>query len=218
MGSEAGLQFGAAPTGINICEYGEYVRAANSLFGGNCPNILKGDNTWLMNATTTSESFTNLPFKDVQKYIVTLTHGGVPGQQAVIPYLWDKAPIPSWVTYGFNIADPAFVSYIFDTYIPYDLLPRGPNAKNHIPTDAAHPTYVEIDAFCVDYLFYGVLDNYTNPTSYTQSGITWDQGYPQSASEWYRGWKTFFAYAKNNPSGDSLIAAHEQSVRLEHIP
>src|SRR5689334_14079646 len=194
VGPEPALQFGNPPTGVSLCAYGEYVRSAASYFGGTCPNFIKGDNTRMMDATDTSESFTYLPFSDVQKYIVRLTQNGVSNQKAVTPFNSTSGDI----SYGFNMADPAFVSYLLDTYVPYDLIPRGPNAKNNIPTDAAHPTYIEIDAFGTNYNHYGVLDNYVTPTSWTSSGVTWDLPYPQTANAWNQGWKAFFAYAKAN--------------------
>src|SRR5690242_2155387 len=97
VGREPALQFGNPPTGVSLCEYGEYVRSAVSRFGGTCPNFLKGDNTWMMNATGTSESFTYLAFADVQRYIVRLTYNAVSNQKAVTP--WNSTS--GEISYGF---------------------------------------------------------------------------------------------------------------------
>src|SRR5207248_6591159 len=101
------------------------------------------------------------------------------------------------IRYGMNIADPAFLDYTFNNFVPNILIPAA--RSKGITVDSLHPLYVSMDGYSDDYKFYGVVSGgkWTN-------AVTWNTGYPQSAAEWLTAYENFYSYAK----------AHAPLIRL----
>lgn len=185
VGPEAGLQFGVPAPDTNMCAYGDYQRSIKSSFGGNCPALIKLVDDYL---THWASAFpTLIPGSDAQAYFVPVTYDGTV-YNAVTSYSNSSNP-----DYGFNIASTDLQNYLFNYYVPQILLPNGPNAKNNLPSDPSHPTYISMDGYCTNYTFYGVDIN----GKFT-SNVTWNAGYPQSSAQWLQAWQAFFAFAKSN--------------------
>jgi hypothetical protein len=196
VGPEPGLAAGVPPSGVSLCAYGEYLRPLGSSFGGNCSNFIKLVDDYITHANINS-SWTLIPFSVAQHYFVRVRYNGLT-YNALTSYSTSTKS-----DYGLDISDPNFHSYLFGEYIPRVFLPHGPNAKNHIPSDSSHPTYLAEDGYNTDYKFLGVRVN----GSFT-SNVKWDSAYPQNSTEWLNGWEAFHAYAKE----------HAPSIRLNaHI-
>jgi hypothetical protein len=193
VGPEAGLQFGVPPSGVSMCAFGDYVRALNSAFGGDCPTLIKFVDDFVTHWNDLMPTY--IPASDAKNYFVPVNYKG--------RIYNGRIPYTTYLDYGYDIARPAFQDYIFSYYVPQLFLPHGPNEKNGIPSDAKHPTYLSADGYSTNYNFYGVWINGT-----FTSNVTWEPAYPQNSTEWFNGWKAFYAYAK----------AHAPAIRLSpHI-
>lgn len=166
VGPEPGLQYASPGPGLTLSQFGTYTRRVISNNGGPSSNFIKVQDTFLEQVTPTSESFSLLKFSEVQQWIIG-THG-----------------TGAWV---FNMGDPAFQNYIFNTYMTRDFLPHTQLTQyGHLPT-ASNPCYVGMDGFNIDYNF----PHFTVPN-------------PPTAAQWYAGWTAFFQYA----------LAHRPEIRL----
>lgn len=197
VGPEPGLQFGVAPSNVSLCAFGDYVRALSSEFAGDCPKFIKFADDFVTHWNPVMPTY--MPLADAEKYFVPVRYNGVT-YKAEIPYSRNA-------DYGFDITKPELQDYIFNSYVPDDFLPHGPNAKNGIPSDAKHPTYLSADGYNTDYRFYGVWVN-----GVFTSNVTWESGYPQNSTEWFDGWKAFYAYAKEHAPAIRL-APHIGSMK-----
>lgn len=168
-----------------MCAYGDYLRALSSSFGGSCPNLTKFVDDFLSHWNSPGSSWTRVPASIASKYFVKVAYDGTT-YNAITGYSTSKV-----VDYGLNIADPNYQSYLFESYVPNVFLPNGPNAKNHLPSDPSHPTYLSMDGFKTDYSFLGVDAN----GSFT-SNVIWEPGYAQNWNQWLAGWEAYFAFAK----------------------
>jgi hypothetical protein len=175
VGLEPGLQFGVVPPTLSLCQFGEYQRTAlDTAYDKGCTNFTKNVDTLLTNGSLNFETWTFFPFSKVQQFQVKLNGG----QTGYVFTFWKTAP-----RVAMNVADPNFLAYTFDTYIPTLLLPH---------VKSSQPVHIAIDGFSTDYVFIGSI----NTGSFTTGH--WDPNYPQTPSAWAAAWATFFDYAKTH--------------------
>lgn len=191
VGPEPGLQFGTVPSGVSMCAFGSYNRALGSAYDGSCPNLIKMVDDFITHAGTSS-SWTFMPFSVAEHYFVRVSYDGG-SYNAATSY-----SSSSNIQYGLNVADSNFNSFLAGEYFPKYLLPRGPNAKNGIPSNSSHPTYVAMDGYLTDYSFLGAW------VGDFKSNVKWEPGYAQNATAWLQAWESFFSYAKEHATAIRL--------------
>jgi hypothetical protein len=195
VGPEPGLDFGTLPSGSSLSTYGTYLRMITTSSFPQSPKLIRFVDTWLTNHRQSDQSLTLFPWTQAQRFFVKVTFNGAT-YNAVYGY---SNPLASSqdVRYGMNIADPAFLDYTFNNFVPNILIPTA--RSKGIAVDSLHPLYVSMDGYDDDYKFYGVVSGgkWTN-------AVTWNTGYPQSAAEWLAAYENFYSYAK----------AHAPLIRL----
>jgi hypothetical protein len=121
----------------------------------------------------------------------------IPGTQAA---LYSVKVVVNGVTYkgtnsdfssiGLNVGDPNYQKYYFFDYIPNYLIPNGPYPTNSTST---HPLYMSLDGMGTDYAVWGANVN----GKWTKG--TWVSTQAQNGTDWLNAYRSFYAYAKNQP-------------------
>jgi len=181
VGPEPGLGFAAAPSGVSMCAYGEYIRSPLSAFGGSCSKLIKAVDLELNQGTSATQSYFLLPYSIVKQYNVKVNCQGMSGLPAM----------SILKQYAVNMADPLYQQYVFRSFVENMLARSGPNHMNGIPVDSSHPTYLSLDGFSPNYSYLGAVIN-----GVWRSNVTWEPAFPSNPSEWYAGLRAFFSYAK----------------------
>jgi hypothetical protein len=113
VGPEPGLQFSSPPTGVDLCNYGEYLGPLSSDFSGSCTNFIKAADTMLETYMSGSQSWNYFPLSAAETFNVKLTYNGISGLSAITPTFWQTNP-----HYVMNLASSSYQNYVANTYVP----------------------------------------------------------------------------------------------------
>ena len=203
LGPEPGVQFGYWPgTGATpqVCTFGEYTRGPNSSWNNLCPSevgLLQIENIFITSAVP-SDRTPSPDYSGVTPWLTKVTHNGVSsfaspsGNCLTLPF---RSSNPADVIEDVSIDTVAAQSYLTNAWINADLLHRktSPNHGGHI--DAAHPTYLSIDAYYANWTSRKAIE----PGTLNCNGpITWDNANNNTEVKFNNGIQAFFDYAARN--------------------
>ncbi len=203
LGPEPGVQFGYWPgTGATaqVCTFGEYTRGPNSSWNNLCPSelgLLQIDDIFLTSAVP-SNRIPSPSYRGVTPWLTKVTHNGVssfasPGGNCLTQPFGSSNPAD--IIEDISVDTMAAQSYLTNKWIKADLLHRKTSPHHGANINAAHPTYLSIDAYYTNWTSRRAIQ----PGTLNCNGpVAWDNVNNNTEVKWNNGIQAFFDYAARN--------------------